>query len=123
MLLHYAHSSNIFRCNGAVNHCIIYATERGYGFADPYNIYENLKHLVLHYAQNSLEEHNESLNTTLTYPAFASPAAIAQLQTQQRLILAQNQNQMALVAANMRQGGWKLQYINDIINQCSFRWN
>ncbi|XP_011307012.1 uncharacterized protein Pi3K21B [Fopius arisanus] len=89
-------------CNGTVNHCIIYAAERGYGFADPYNIYENLKQLVLHYAQNSLEEHNESLNTTLTYPAFASPTDLARLQTQQRLILAQTQNQMALVAASMR---------------------
>ncbi|XP_063994479.1 uncharacterized protein LOC135172035 isoform X1 [Diachasmimorpha longicaudata] len=92
-------------CNGTVNHCIIYATERGYGFADPYNIYENLKQLVLHYAQNSLEEHNESLNTTLTYPAFASPTDLARLQAQERLIMTQTQNQMALVAASMRQGG------------------
>ncbi|XP_015190692.1 PREDICTED: phosphatidylinositol 3-kinase regulatory subunit alpha-like isoform X2 [Polistes dominula] len=70
-------------CNGTVNHCIIYATERGYGFAEPYNIHESLKHLVLHYAQNSLEEHNESLSTTLAYPAFAPSTALAQLQTQQ----------------------------------------
>ncbi|XP_034944744.1 phosphatidylinositol 3-kinase regulatory subunit alpha isoform X2 [Chelonus insularis] len=90
-------------CNGTVNHCIIYATERGFGFAEPYNIHESLKHLVLHYAQNSLEEHNESLNTTLTYPAFASPSALAQLQTQQMQILAQNQNQ--LVGSNLRMGG------------------
>lgn len=70
-------------CNGTVNHCIIYGTERGFGFAEPYNIHKSLKHLVLHYAQNSLEEHNESLSTTLAYPAFASPAALAQLQAQQ----------------------------------------
>ncbi|XP_011154878.1 phosphatidylinositol 3-kinase regulatory subunit alpha isoform X3 [Harpegnathos saltator] len=69
-------------CNGTVQHCIIYATERGYGFAEPYNIHESLKHLVLHYAQNSLEEHNECLTTTLAYPAFASPAALSQLQAQ-----------------------------------------
>nr|XP_033341420.1 uncharacterized protein LOC117229216 isoform X1 [Megalopta genalis] len=68
-------------CNGTVNHCIIYGTERGFGFAEPYNIHKSLKHLVLHYAQNSLEEHNESLNTTLAYPAFASKAALAQLQS------------------------------------------
>ncbi|XP_063219175.1 phosphatidylinositol 3-kinase regulatory subunit gamma-like isoform X3 [Bacillus rossius redtenbacheri] len=57
-------------CNGTTNHCIIYKTERGYGFAEPYNIYESLKLLVLHYAQNSLEEHNDSLQTTLAYPVF-----------------------------------------------------
>lgn len=61
-------------CNGTVNHCIIYETERGYGFAEPYNIYESLKALVLHYYQNSLEEHNDSLNTTLAYPVFAENA-------------------------------------------------
>ncbi|XP_015512895.1 phosphatidylinositol 3-kinase regulatory subunit alpha isoform X1 [Neodiprion lecontei] len=67
-------------CNGTVNHCIIYATERGFGFAEPYNIHESLKHLVLHYAQNSLEEHNESLKTTLVYPVFAPPTALSRLQ-------------------------------------------
>lgn len=61
-----------FRCNGLLNHCIIYETERGYGFAEPYNIYESLKSLVLHYAQNSLEEHNDSLTTTLAFPVLAS---------------------------------------------------
>ncbi|XP_024940412.1 phosphatidylinositol 3-kinase regulatory subunit alpha isoform X5 [Cephus cinctus] len=88
-------------CNGTVNHCIIYATERGYGFAEPFNIHETLKHLVLHYAQNSLEEHNESLNTTLAYPAFAPATALVQLQaqhmqTQTQMLQAQNQNQIPL---------------------------
>lgn len=55
--------------NGAVNHCIIYHTENNtYGFAEPYNIYSSLKELVLHYSLNSLEEHNESLQTTLKIP-------------------------------------------------------
>ncbi|KAG5679226.1 hypothetical protein PVAND_008807 [Polypedilum vanderplanki] len=55
--------------NGVVNHCVIYKTEKGnYGFAEPYNIYKSLKELVLHYSTNSLEEHNESLQTTLLYP-------------------------------------------------------
>lgn len=58
-------------CNSVVNHCIIYVTDRGYGFSEPYNIYDSLKTLVLHYAVNSLEEHNETLNTTLRYPVFA----------------------------------------------------
>ncbi|KAK0168573.1 hypothetical protein PV327_002358 [Microctonus hyperodae] len=92
-------------CHNMVNHCIIYATERGFGFAEPYNIHETLKHLVLHYAQNSLEEHNESLNTTLTYPAFASSSALARLQAQQMQILTQNQNQLVSVASNLRMGG------------------
>ncbi|KAG5314724.1 P85A kinase, partial [Acromyrmex insinuator] len=80
-------------CNDTVQHCIIYATERGYGFAEPYNIHETLKHLVLHYAQNSLEEHNECLTTTLAYPAFALPAALAQLQAQQKQLQIHIQNQ------------------------------
>lgn len=55
--------------NDAVNHCIIYQTEKGnFGFAEPYNIYKSLKELVLHYSTNSLEEHNESLQTTLKIP-------------------------------------------------------
>ncbi|KAF4528663.1 hypothetical protein B566_EDAN019056 [Ephemera danica] len=45
-----------------------FLTERGFGFAEPYNIYSSLKELVLHYAQNSLEEHNDSLTTTLAFP-------------------------------------------------------
>ncbi|XP_055630885.1 phosphatidylinositol 3-kinase regulatory subunit alpha isoform X2 [Toxorhynchites rutilus septentrionalis] len=66
---HYALS---ITCNETINHCIIHQTERGYGFAEPYNIYDSLKSLVLHYANNSLEEHNDTLQTTLKYPAFAS---------------------------------------------------
>lgn len=53
-----------------MNHCIIYETPRGYGFAEPYNIYESLKSLVLHYSQNSLEEHNDVLTTTLAHPVL-----------------------------------------------------
>jgi phosphoinositide-3-kinase regulatory subunit alpha/beta/delta len=33
-------------CKGSANHCIINRTERGYGFAEPYNIYESLEALV-----------------------------------------------------------------------------
>lgn len=57
-------------CGGNINHCIIHHTDRGYGFAEPYNIYDSLKSLVLHYAQNSLEIHNDSLKTTLDYPIY-----------------------------------------------------
>lgn len=59
-------------CNGVVSHCIIYETKKGLGFSEPYNIYDSLKSLVLHYAQNSLEIHNDSLNTTLKYPLNAT---------------------------------------------------
>ncbi|XP_051171455.1 phosphatidylinositol 3-kinase regulatory subunit alpha isoform X2 [Leptopilina boulardi] len=91
-------------CNGTVNHCIIYGTERGYGFAEPYNIHQTLKHLVLHYAQNSLEEHNESLTTTLAFPAFASASALTHLQAQHMQLQVQmheqNQNQYPLALEN-----------------------
>ena len=55
-------------CNGTVEHCRIEETDRGIGFAEPYNIYANLKELVLHYSQYSLEEYNDKLTTKLTYP-------------------------------------------------------
>lgn len=59
-------------CNSTVSHCIIEETKKGLGFSEPYNIYDSLKSLVLHYAQNSLEIHNDSLNTTLKYPINAT---------------------------------------------------
>lgn len=55
-------------CNGIPNHCIIYETRKGFGFTEPYNIYPTLKDLVLHYATNSLEMHNEVLKTVLKHP-------------------------------------------------------
>ncbi|KPI92746.1 PREDICTED: phosphatidylinositol 3-kinase regulatory subunit gamma [Papilio xuthus] len=58
-------------CNNMVYHCIIFKTERGYGFAEPYNIYKTLNELVHHYAVNSLEEHNDQLRTVLKYPVNA----------------------------------------------------
>lgn len=65
---HYALS---ITCNSATNHCLIYETDKGYGFALPYNIYDSLLSLVLHYAHNSLEEHNDALTTTLKYPVYS----------------------------------------------------
>ncbi|KAL3277260.1 hypothetical protein HHI36_012612 [Cryptolaemus montrouzieri] len=62
-------------CNGVVNHCIIHRTNNGLGFAEPYNIYPNLKDLVLHYATNSLEIHNDSLKTKLLHPIGAQYSA------------------------------------------------
>lgn len=59
-------------CNGSTNHCIIDETSRGLGFTEPYNIYRTLKDLVLHYATNSLEIHNDRLNTVLAYPISAN---------------------------------------------------
>uniref|UniRef100_A0A667YQA8 Phosphatidylinositol 3-kinase regulatory subunit gamma n=1 Tax=Myripristis murdjan TaxID=586833 RepID=A0A667YQA8_9TELE len=56
---------------GEVKHCVIYSTPRGYGFAEPYNLYSSLKDLVLHYHQTSLVQHNDSLNVRLTYPVYA----------------------------------------------------
>lgn len=59
-------------CNDMINHCILYSTERGFGFAEPYNIYGSLETLVLHYSKNSLEEHNDQLKTYLKYPVNCS---------------------------------------------------
>ncbi|KAL2089682.1 hypothetical protein ACEWY4_014370 [Coilia grayii] len=56
---------------GEVKHCVIYSTARGYGFAEPYNLYSSLKELVLHYHQTSLVQHNDSLNVRLAYPVYA----------------------------------------------------
>ena len=59
-------------CNDVTKHCIIYQTQNStFGFAEPYNIYTSLKELVLHYSTNSLEEHNDSLQTTLKYPYYS----------------------------------------------------
>jgi phosphoinositide-3-kinase regulatory subunit len=51
-----------------VFHCIINETKTGFGFEEPYNIYESLTDLVLHYARNSLGEHNVKLDVCLKYP-------------------------------------------------------
>lgn len=66
---HYALS---IACNGITNHCIIYETPKGFGFAIPYNTFSSLSSLVIHYAESSLEEHNDLLTTTLKYPVFSS---------------------------------------------------
>lgn len=50
-------------------------------------------HLVKHYAQNSLEEHNDQLKTTLAYPAYATEDQLKKLYEQQRIINALNENQ------------------------------
>lgn len=77
---HYALS---ITCNDIVNHCMIYETPKGFGFAIPYNTFSKLQDLVLHYAENSLEEHNDVLNTTLKYPVFSPFILSIQKQKQQ----------------------------------------
>ncbi|KAJ9583400.1 hypothetical protein L9F63_022266, partial [Diploptera punctata] len=57
-------------CNGVVNHCIIFETPHGYGFVEPFTVFDSLKSLVLHYAQCSLEDYNESLSTMLAFPVL-----------------------------------------------------
>ncbi|XP_031434261.1 phosphatidylinositol 3-kinase regulatory subunit alpha [Clupea harengus] len=56
---------------GEVKHCVINKTPSGFGFAEPYNLYNSLKELVLHYQHTSLVQHNDSLNVTLAYPVYA----------------------------------------------------
>lgn len=60
-------------CNNTTNHCIIFDTTSGFGFAKSlYSLYDSLQSLVLHYSQSSLEEHNDLLKTTLKYPIGSS---------------------------------------------------
>uniref|UniRef100_A0A3P8YXY6 Phosphoinositide-3-kinase, regulatory subunit 2 (beta) n=1 Tax=Esox lucius TaxID=8010 RepID=A0A3P8YXY6_ESOLU len=56
--------------DGDAKHCVIYKTDRGYGFAEPYNLYGSLRDLVLHYKHESLVQHNDQLNVTLAYPVL-----------------------------------------------------
>ncbi|XP_054835780.1 phosphatidylinositol 3-kinase regulatory subunit beta isoform X2 [Eublepharis macularius] len=58
---------------GDTKHCMIYKTETGYGFAEPYNLYASLKELVLHYRHTSLMQHNDSLSVTLAHPILSPP--------------------------------------------------
>ena len=53
---------------GKVWHCPVEHGEHGYGFAEPYKIHGSLMDLVAHYAEHSLEEHRQKLNTKLTFP-------------------------------------------------------
>ncbi|XP_077306860.1 phosphatidylinositol 3-kinase regulatory subunit gamma [Lithobates pipiens] len=62
--------------DGDVKHCVIYSTSRGYGFAEPYNLYSTLKELVLHYQHTSLVQHNDSLNVRLAYPVYAHTSSL-----------------------------------------------
>jgi len=64
------YSLSIVHSNGNIGHCLIHRGEEGFGFAHPFNIHPTLDALVLHYAYNSLEEHNEELRTTLLLPLF-----------------------------------------------------
>ncbi|XP_046372437.1 phosphatidylinositol 3-kinase regulatory subunit alpha-like isoform X2 [Haliotis rufescens] len=63
--------SIVFR--GKVGHCKIYHSESGYGFAEPYFIFQTLKDLVSHYHKTSLAEHNNDLDVNLMYPVRAPP--------------------------------------------------
>ena len=59
------------KCGSNVDHCRIKSGPQGFGFVDPL-VYPTLKDLVLYYADNSLEEHQPLLNTTLMYPVEES---------------------------------------------------
>lgn len=49
-------------------HCPVERGQHGYGFAEPYKIHASLMDLVAHYAEHSLEEHCQNLNTKLIFP-------------------------------------------------------
>ena len=56
------------RHDQSIKHVPIERGARGYGFAEPYNIYPDLKSLVHHYHRQSLKMHNPVLDTTLMFP-------------------------------------------------------
>lgn len=60
-----------------IGHCMIECRETGYGFAEPFYIHDSLKHLVLHYRETSLAEHNDQLDITLAYPVNAPQPGIS----------------------------------------------
>lgn len=108
---HYALS---ITCNSTTNHCLIYETDKGYGFALPYNIYESLLGLVLHYAQNSLEEHNDALTTTLKYPVYSE---FTMRYKQQQQIQKKSQTPQQIIAPSNDQH--KAQNQDETTNQVS----
>lgn len=55
-----------------VQHCLIKESNGQFGFAEPFIIHNSLESLVEHYSQTSLEEHNEALRTTLSFPVNAN---------------------------------------------------
>ncbi|EPQ12797.1 Phosphatidylinositol 3-kinase regulatory subunit beta [Myotis brandtii] len=56
--------------DGDTQHCVIYRTATGLGFAEPYNLYGSLKELVLHYQHTSLVQHNDALTVTLAHLVY-----------------------------------------------------
>uniref|UniRef100_A0A1A8PB37 Phosphatidylinositol 3-kinase regulatory subunit gamma n=1 Tax=Nothobranchius rachovii TaxID=451742 RepID=A0A1A8PB37_9TELE len=61
---------------GEVKHCMIYSTPRGFGFAEPYDLYGSLKELVLHYQHTSLVQHNDALSVCLAHPVYAHTLSV-----------------------------------------------
>ncbi|XP_046906279.1 phosphatidylinositol 3-kinase regulatory subunit beta isoform X1 [Hypomesus transpacificus] len=57
--------------DGDIKHCVIFKTSKGYGFAEPYNLYSSLRDLVLHYRHTSLVQHNDQLNVNLAWPVLS----------------------------------------------------
>ena len=54
--------------SSGIVHVPIERGPRGYGFAEPHNIYPTIKDLVNHYHSQSLRMHNSSLDTALLFP-------------------------------------------------------
>lgn len=61
----------VLSVDSEVKHCVVFSTPRGFGFAEPYDLYGSLKELVLHYQHASLVQHNHALDVRLAYPVYA----------------------------------------------------
>ncbi|XP_053394066.1 phosphatidylinositol 3-kinase regulatory subunit alpha-like isoform X1 [Mercenaria mercenaria] len=76
-------------CKGSIGHCKILHKKTGYGFADPFFKHPSLMHLVLHYQQESLKDHNPTLDIRLLYPVRATHDS---LYSREPVYLHMNQN-------------------------------
>lgn len=99
-------------CNAMTNHCIINETDRGFGFAEPYNIYESLLALVKHYAKNSLEEHNDLLQTTLRYPIYCNYIVKIKEEIETQIISPDSSNSMPIISSEEEKQRSNLKFEN-----------
>lgn len=81
-----------FRCQGNIGHCKILHRRTGYGFAEPFFRHPTLMHLVLHHQQESLKDHNPTLDVRLLYPVRQGHESLYAPPNGDPLYLHMNQN-------------------------------
>ncbi|KAL4237030.1 Phosphatidylinositol 3-kinase regulatory subunit gamma [Mactra antiquata] len=79
-------------CQGNIGHCKILHRRTGYGFAEPFFRHPTLLHLVLHHQQESLKDHNPTLDVRLLYPIRQGHESVYTSPNGDPLYLHMNQN-------------------------------